>query len=115
MESVNDFSNEIKKNNNIFIIKLGAEWCGPCKAIEPLVDKYFKMLIEKKINCQQIDVDEALDIFAFLKRKRVITGIPAILLYKKNNDSHMPDDSVLSGNKDDVIQFFERTLQLIQN
>ena len=37
------------------------------------------------------------------------------LLYKKNNDSHMPDDSVLSGNKDDVIQFFERTLQLIQN
>ena len=83
MESVNDFSNEIKNNNNIFIIKLGAEWCGPCKAIEPLVDKYFKMLIEKKINCQQIDVDEALDIFAFLKRKRVITGIPAILLYKK--------------------------------
>ena len=115
MESVNDFSNEIKNNNNIFIVKLGAEWCGPCKAIEPLVDKYFKMLIEKKINCQQIDVDEALDIFAFLKRKRVITGIPAILLYKKNNDSYMPDDSVLSGNKDDVIQFFERTLQLIQN
>lgn len=115
MESVDDFCNEIKNNNNIFIVKLGAEWCGPCKAIQPLVDQYFKTLIEKKINCQQIDVDEALDIFAFLKRKRVITGIPAILLYNKNNNSHMPDDSVLSGNEEHVIQFFERTLKSIQN
>jgi len=114
--TVENFNDLLKNNTNYLIIKLGADWCSPCKTIEPLVNLCFNDLSEKyKIQCIQVDVDESLDLFAFFKKKRVIKGIPAILLYKKGNIGPMPDDSVLDGNENNVSDFFTRALTLIKN
>ena len=34
------------KNNNVVVVKLGATWCGPCKAIKPEFDSLAKRTVE---------------------------------------------------------------------
>jgi len=33
-----DFDNKIKKED-VSVIQFSAEWCGPCKALKPVMDK----------------------------------------------------------------------------
>ena len=33
-----DFENNIK-NEDVSVIQFSAEWCGPCKALKPVMDK----------------------------------------------------------------------------
>jgi len=33
---------EAKKTGKVWIVKIGAEWCGPCRALDKDIQKYFK-------------------------------------------------------------------------
>ena len=66
--------------------------------------------------CLQYD-DECFDLYAFLKQKKMINGIPAIFLYSKkiyknveDNKLYIPQASI-SGTKEDQIK---KVLHLIQ-
>jgi thioredoxin 1 len=41
------------------IIKFGAEWCGPCKAMKPHMEQFKQMIAESNIEVLDLDVDEA--------------------------------------------------------
>tara|TARA_A100001015_G_scaffold274020_2_gene330014 strand:- start:514 stop:894 length:381 start_codon:yes stop_codon:yes gene_type:complete len=97
-------------HDKIIIIRFTAEWCKPCKNIDPLCTKYFS-------NCNNniipilIDIDEALDIYASLKRYKMVNGIPALMAYfgnQKNDHWFVCNDMVNSGNVDSVNQFLTR-------
>mgnify|MGYP006095832529 FL=1 len=113
IESVEDFKLLLNNNKNIVIIKLGADWCGPCIKIDPIVDAFFNEY-NNQINCVKIDVDDSLDVYGYLKKMRVINGIPAILCYFSGNEGPMPDDSVLVGNENEVNLFFNRCMGYIK-
>ena len=80
----------IKKNPSHIVIKLGAEWCNPCKRIEKNVHDFFTRCPSNVICCD-IDIDDNFDIYAFLKTKRMVSGIPTVLVYSKGNESFVPD------------------------
>ena len=105
--TLQDFASRIQNNPGVFIVKLGADWCGPCKKIEGLVHSCMNQVPEN-IDCEVIDVDESLEIYSFLKKNRVINGIPAILAYYKGNVSHIPNDSVIGADQNKIIEFFHR-------
>lgn len=107
MVTLNDFAAQLNKNPGVFIVKLGAEWCGPCKRIEGLVHSCMEQ-VPANVQCAIIDVDESLEIYSYLKKNRVINGIPAILGYYKGNVSHIPNDSVIGADQNQVISFFQR-------
>jgi thiol-disulfide isomerase/thioredoxin len=94
------------------IIKLGAEWCGPCKRIENLVNTCMTQIKERipSMECAVLDIDETFEVYAFLKTKRVVNGIPAILVYYRNNAHYIPDDVVIGSDENQVLQLFNRTL-----
>jgi len=40
------------------IIKFGAEWCGPCKAMKPHIEQFKGMIAESDIEVLDLDVDK---------------------------------------------------------
>jgi len=102
-----EFLKVLKVNPGLLIVKLGATWCGPCKKIAPIVEGFF-LSSPENVLCADIDVDESFDLYSFLKSKRMVNGIPAILCYKKGNLSFAPDDIVTGIDPSDLHQFFKR-------
>ena len=43
-----DFDNKIK-NEDVSVIQFSAAWCGPCKALKPIMDK----LADEYISCHE--------------------------------------------------------------
>jgi len=102
------FQNALDTNPGIIIIKFGAEWCGPCKKIEGHV----KILMNKmpnNVQCYVIDIDNSLEIYSFLKNKKMVNGIPVILAYYSENTSYIPDDVVIGADVVKINEFFERS------
>jgi len=102
-----DFLNLLKKNPGLIILKFGATWCGPCKAITPVLEGFFATSPPNVI-CADIDVDESFDLYAFMKSQKRVNGIPVILMYKRGNTTIIPDDSVTGSDPTQLHNFFRR-------
>lgn len=103
----NVFMNLLEKNPGLIVIKFGAKWCAPCKRIKNVVHGFFASSPDDVLCCD-IDVDESTDLYSFLKSKKMLNGIPALLCYKKGNTSFIPDDSILGADANELDQFFRR-------
>ncbi len=102
------FSQLLQTNTGFLIIKFGAEWCGPCKKIDPLVYTWMNKLSDNPdIKCAIIDIDDNFDIYAFLKSKKMVNGVPAILSYRKGNLSWVPDKAVVGADETQINVFFQ--------
>jgi len=106
------FTEILINNPGIFIVKFGAEWCGPCKIIESLVEEKMRAL-PNTAKCAIIDIDDNFEIYAALKSKRVVNGIPVMLCYKKGNLTHVPNEVLVGADKNQVHTFFNRCMNHI--
>ena len=102
-----EFLGLLKVNPGLVIVKLGATWCGPCKQIAHIVEAFFASSPPNVI-CADIDVDDSIDLYAYLKQKRMVNGIPVMLMYKRGNVSFAPDDSVTGADPAHLDAFFKR-------
>lgn len=107
------FFEMLKLNPGVFIFKFGAEWCSPCKAIKKYIDNVSLVLPDIKMYIYNVDVDECFDLFAYLKQKKMITGIPTLLAYKKGNTYFTPDASISGTNEADLTHFFNTCLKML--
>jgi len=103
------FAKLLHENTSALVIKFGAEWCGPCKKIDPLVYDWMGKL--PTLKCAIIDIDDNFEIYAFLKSKKMVNGVPAILCYKKGNRTWIPDHTVVGADETQVNLFFETCLK----
>ena len=71
IESRNDLLPILENNPGVIVIKLGAEWCGPCKLIEKEVHDFFEN-VPSNVLCGDLDVDESFDLYAYLKQKKLL-------------------------------------------
>lgn len=101
------FLHLLQNNTGLIILKLGAQWCGPCKTIKNIVHGFFATSPADVICCD-IDVDESFDFYSYLKSKKMVNGIPVLLCYKKGNLSFIPDDSVTGSDPTELHRFFQR-------
>lgn len=108
--TVNEFAELLKQNKGLIILKFGANWCGPCKRIEHLVDQWFSRMSDR-VQCGLIDIDENIELYGFLKSKRRINGIPAILCYDKGNVHFIPSDMTAGADEKETNAFFMRCVQ----
>jgi hypothetical protein len=54
-----------------------------------------------------IDIDDNFDIYALLKSKRIVNGVPVIMCYKKGNLTPVPDHIVMGADENQIRQFFD--------
>ena len=82
------------------IVKLSATWCGPCKRIRPAWEKLKDLYnLESKFIILELDVDESTELYTTLKRKRMVNGIPAFLLWepRPRNEWYIHDNGICNG------------------
>lgn len=101
------FFHLLKNNPGLVILKLGAEWCGPCKQIKHIVHAFFATS-PPDVVCCDIDVDQSFDFYSMLKSKKMVNGIPVMLCYKKGNLSFIPDDIITGADPNGLDFFFKR-------
>jgi thiol-disulfide isomerase/thioredoxin len=106
------FLNLLDRNPGLMIFKYTAEWCKPCKSIKNEVDAHFKSISGEKVVCFEIDIDQCFDLFAFMKTKKMIKGVPTLMAYKIGSKSYIPDDSISGADVNEVNNFFDRCRKL---
>jgi len=100
MKNRSELANFVKSNDYV-IVKVGAEWCGPCKRIEPKLMELFNQMPEN-VHLVKVDADEG-DIAAALRVK----VLPTFLNYIKGD----LQDVYASGDAETLVKFFESTLK----
>lgn len=113
IDSVKQFGELLNANPGLIIIKFGADWCRPCKSIEKQVRNWFDRM-PSTVQSFIIDVDDSFELYAFLKTKKMVNGVPVILCYDKGNLNYIPSDSIIGANEANIDAFFQRCMQKAQ-
>ena len=71
------FENEVLNSDKITLVDFWAEWCGPCRAVGPILDQ-ISVEYADKIDIVKLNVDENPQTAA----KYQITSIPAMKVYQ---------------------------------
>ena len=58
-----------------------ATWCGPCKAMAPMLDD-LKAELGDRVRIIKIDVDKNIDLAAGMK----VMGVPTFMLYRQGRE-----------------------------
>ena len=72
-----NFEAEVLKSDKLTMVDFWAEWCGPCRAIGPVVEE-LAITYNGKVNIGKVNVDNNPNI----SMQFGITSIPAILFIK---------------------------------
>ena len=114
--SKQEFANALSENTGILVIKFGATWCGPCKTIEPYVYDCFSRLPAEgvKIAVLDIDEDDSFELYGYLRTKKMVNGVPAILCYRRGNTNYIPDKVVVGADMNGLFEFFNACVQMLQ-
>ena len=71
------FDNDVLASDKPVLVDYWAEWCGPCKAIAPMLDEVAKDY-DGRVQIAKMNVDENREV----PGKFGIRGIPTLMLFK---------------------------------
>lgn len=94
---INEY-NELVKTNSLTIVKLGAEWCAPCKVLERNIESLKDKMAD--VNFIMIDVEDEPEIATHLR----VRNVPVLLYYK---DGELKDKTVGLVNENTIIEKIE--------
>ena len=86
---------KIISNNDITLIDFYADWCGPCKALAPIIDDIAKN--EAHITVGKVNVEEERD----LATKYGVRSIPTMVIFKNGKEVNrlvgfLPKEEILA-------------------
>ncbi|HEY8039531.1 MAG TPA: thioredoxin [Polyangiaceae bacterium] len=81
---INDgnFETEVAQSSVPFLLDFSAVWCGPCKALTPIVEKLADEL-KGKVKVGKLDIDDSPGVAS----KFAIKSVPTILVFKSGKES----------------------------
>jgi thioredoxin 1 len=102
--SVNDtsFEKEVLKADGPVMVDFWAEWCGPCKAMLPLVEEIAGEMGEK-LKVVKINIDESPE----APTKYGVRGIPTLMIFK---GGQVVDTRVGGMSKSQLNEWVENTI-----
>ncbi|MFI3297406.1 MAG: thioredoxin [bacterium] len=79
---------EILSNNSVVIVDFSATWCGPCKALSPIVDK-IATTYEGRVAVCKMDIEESPE----TTEQFGIRSVPTVLFFK--NGELVPNTKIV--------------------
>ncbi len=73
-----DFDQEVLKSTIPVVVDFSAEWCGPCKALTPIVEQLARELAGK-VKFGTVNVDDSPGVAA----RYGVRSLPTLLLFKQ--------------------------------
>lgn len=73
----NNFESEVLKSDVPVLVDFTATWCGPCKALAPIVEKIADEF-HGKIKVGKLDIDDSPDITA----RYGVRSVPTVIVFK---------------------------------
>ncbi len=74
------FDEDVLESNSPVLVDYWAEWCGPCKAIAPILDEIAREY-DGKLRIAKLNIDDN----PTTPPKYGIRGIPTLMLFKGGN------------------------------
>ena len=97
-----DFDQDINSQNVPVVVDFGADWCGPCKQLDPILEEIAEENTDK-FKVFKINIDEN----PMVPQKFGVRGIPTIMLFK---DGKLIDTKVGSLPKTALANWIESNL-----
>ncbi len=72
-----NFDDEVLKSDVPVLVDFTATWCGPCKALAPIIEQLANEL-QGKVRIGKLDVDDA----SVTAGKYGIRGVPTVMIFK---------------------------------
>jgi thioredoxin 1 len=72
-----NFDQEVIKSSLPVVVDFTATWCGPCKALAPIIDQLAEEL-DGKVKVGKVDIDDAPGAAA----KYGVRSVPTVLVFK---------------------------------
>jgi len=78
-ESVSDtsFDQKVLQSNLPVLVEFGAEWCGPCRQMEPVLEQISSSEWKGKVRLVKIDVDESVNTTMQFQ----VMSVPTLILF----------------------------------
>jgi len=73
-----NFKREVLESKSLVMVDFWAEWCGPCKAVAPILDEVEKELGDK-LKVVKINIEKEEN----LANKYSVRSIPTFIFFKK--------------------------------
>jgi thioredoxin 1 len=97
-----DFSTAVLGSDVPVLVDFWAEWCGPCKAIAPLLDDVAKAY-DGKVKIVKINIDDNPQ----TPRQYAVRGIPTLMMFK---DGKVAGTHVGLAGKPQLTAFIDKSL-----
>lgn len=68
--------NNVVKNSERAVVKFGASWCGPCRAMKPVFDRLSK--IYNDVSFVEVDIDDSEDV----AMEFGVMSVPTLMFFK---------------------------------
>lgn len=72
-----NFEAEVLKSDKPFLLDLSAEWCGPCKAIEPTIHQ-LSAEYDGKVRFGRVDIDNS----PMVPTRYQVRSVPTLLMFQ---------------------------------
>lgn len=72
-----NFDQEVLQSDQPVLVDFTAAWCGPCRALAPIIDQVAEAL-DGKVKVGKVDIDEA----PLTAGKFGVRGVPTVMVFK---------------------------------
>ncbi|MDO5716088.1 MAG: thioredoxin [Tissierellia bacterium] len=76
-----NFEQEVLKSEQIVLVDFWADWCGPCKALSPVIDEVAEEM-QGQVLVGKVNVDQEQD----LAKTYHVMSIPTLVVYKDGKE-----------------------------